>query len=67
MSYLIRCDMCGKELAHDNSMNGAYRIEVSFEPNDFHMYTKHLCGDCLIDFERFLNISRQGETTDKSK
>jgi len=58
MSYLIRCDVCGKEIL---SKQDAYRITIRFEATDdvIRDGVKHVCGNCINDFNRALNVSQK--------
>lgn len=55
MSYLIRCDICGKEIDDERNVR---RIEIRFETTDqiVHDGIKHVCTDCIDDFRRFLSV-----------
>lgn len=55
MSYLIRCDICGKEIADTSYVR---RIEIRFETTDVIMGdgVRHVCVDCLDDFRRILSV-----------
>lgn len=58
MSYLIRCDVCGKEFCEDDNETN-YRVEVYFESSNYHAYTRHICDGCYPDFERFIDVLRK--------
>lgn len=55
MSYLIRCDVCGREIAEEDH-DCTLRIEAYFENSDNHAYTRHVCQRCSADFERFMSV-----------
>lgn len=55
MSYLIRCDICGKETDNDRDVR---RIEIRFETTDSIVEggVRHVCTDCLDDFRRMISV-----------
>lgn len=57
MSYLIRCDVCGKEF-RENEDEVRYRLEVFREQLDLtaKQNTRHVCKACYPEFERFISV-----------
>lgn len=55
MSYLTKCDICGKETTDDRDV---FRIEIRFESTDsiVHDGVKHVCNDCIGDFRELLSV-----------
>ena len=55
MSYLIRCDVCGRVIAKEDN-ECTLRIEAYVENSDYLAYTRHVCQRCSADLERFMNV-----------
>ena len=54
MSYLIRCDVCGKEMSDRDSW--IYRFDICFERTDQEVETLHTCRDCYKELKRFMGV-----------
>ncbi len=62
MSYLIRCDVCGKEISKDKEST-YYRVEVILGDTD-HYYTRHICKECYPRVEDIINSWRRRGSDD---
>ena len=62
MSYLIRCDVCGKEIPRNNE-DAYYRVEVILGDTEQY-YTRHVCNACYPRFEEIINFRERSVSDD---